>query len=114
MRRAALALLAVAPLAGCGGGGGSTHTTTVERSSKVEVVAPAADKAAAAGSFDVSALYRRESPGVVTVISGEGLGSGFVISGSGEIVTNAHVVTTGTGARIKRAGEVYVKFADGN
>jgi S1-C subfamily serine protease len=109
LRRAAL--LALCALAGCGG---SDHTTTVVRSSKVEVVAPAGKTAAADGRFDVSGLYQRESPGVVTVISGQGLGSGFVISGSGEILTNAHVVTTGTGARIKRAGDVYVKFADGN
>jgi 2-alkenal reductase len=121
MRRAAPALLVVGALAGCGGSG---HTTTVVRSSKVELVAPTADRAAAAGSFDVARLYQRESPGVVTVISldlggalgssGAGLGSGFVISGSGEVVTNAHVVTSGTGAHIKRAGQVYVKFADGN
>ena len=116
MRGAAPAVVALALLAGCGGGSG--HTTTVVRSSKVEVVAPAADKAAAAGSFDVAQLYQRESPGVVTVISlgtgSSGLGSGFVISGSGEIATNAHVVTTGTGTHIKRASQVYVKFADGN
>jgi S1-C subfamily serine protease len=111
LKRAAPLLLALAVLAGCGGGSG--NTTTVVRSSKVEVVAPAADKAGG-GGFDVARLYERESPGVVTVISGEGLGSGFVIAGSGEVLTNAHVVTTGTGARIKRAGEVYVKFADGN
>src|SRR3954447_8373084 len=111
MRRAALLTLLVG-VAGCGGGAG--HTTTVVRSSKVEVVAPGADKPVADGSFDVARLYERESPGVVTVISGEGLGSGFVISGGGEVLTNAHVVTTGTGARIKRSGEVYVKFADGN
>ena len=47
-------------------------------------------------------------------VEAPGSGSGFVISGAGEIVTNAHVVTTGTGARIKRASQVYVKFADGN
>jgi S1-C subfamily serine protease len=111
MRRAALLTMLVG-LAGCGGGSG--HTTTVVTSSKVEVVAPSADKAAADGRFDVARLYAREAPGVVTVISGEGLGSGFVISGSGEILTNAHVVTTGTGARIKRSSQVYVKFADGN
>jgi len=50
----------------------------------------------------------------VTVIAGQGLGSGFVISGGGEVATNAHVVTTGTGASIRRASHVYVKFADGN
>jgi S1-C subfamily serine protease len=121
MRHLALAAAGLLAFAGCGG---SSHTTTVVRSSKVEVVSPTADAAAAAGGgFDVARLYQRESPGVVTVISvdlsgpgssAEGLGSCFVISGSGEIVTNAHVVTSGTGARIRRAGQVYVKFADGN
>jgi S1-C subfamily serine protease len=39
-------------------------------------------------------------------------GSGFVVSGSGEIVTNAHVVTNGTAANLQRASQVYVKFPD--
>jgi S1-C subfamily serine protease len=118
MRRAGLAFAACAAIAGCGGQ--DQHTTTVVSSSKVEVLRPKAAPAAVAdGRFDVAALYEREAPGVVTVISiggqsGGGLGSGFVISGSGEVLTNAHVVTSGTGARIKRASEVYVRFADGN
>ena len=33
---------------------------------------------------------------------------------TGEIATNAHVVTTGEGGAIKRARAVYVEFADGN
>ena len=37
-----------------------------------------------------------------------------MLNGEGEIVTNAHVVTTGEGSAIKRAPEVYVEFADGN
>jgi S1-C subfamily serine protease len=118
MRRAGLAVAACAAIAGCGGQ--DQHTTTVVSSSKVEVLRPKAPSTAVAdGRFDVAALYEREAPGVVTVISiggpsGGGLGSGFVISGSGEVLTNAHVVTSGTGARIKRATEVYVRFADGN
>ena len=109
MRRTALAALVV--LAGCGGSG---NTTTVVRTSKVQVIQPSGDQAAGTSGFDVERLYEREAPGVVTVISGEGLGSGFVISGNGDILTNAHVVTTGTGSRIKPSGAVYVKLADGN
>src|SRR6185369_6392294 len=45
---------------------------------------------------------------------GTGLGSGFVVSDRGEIATNAHVVTTGEGAAIHEAGEVFVRFADRN
>jgi S1-C subfamily serine protease len=82
--------------------------------------------------FDAKAIYKSEAPGVVTVISlfgasggldslldeggegGGGVGSGFVLNGDGEIATNAHVVTTGEGAAIRRARQVYVEFADGN
>ncbi len=45
---------------------------------------------------------------------GEGVGSGFVLSEKGEIVTNAHVVTTGEGPDTRQASEVYVEFADRN
>ena len=44
-----------------------------------------------------------------------GLGSGFVLNGDGEIVTNAHVVTDGGGRRpAGRSTQVFVEFADGN
>jgi S1-C subfamily serine protease len=74
--------------------------------------------------FDPAAVFRNVGPGVVTVVSvfagrrplggaGEqaGLGSGFVIAKTGEVATNAHVVLDDS---LKRAGEVYVRFADGN
>jgi S1-C subfamily serine protease len=132
MTRALALLLALAALVvvGCGGGDddddnaadkGSPATTT-----RVEVIeSSAADE----GGFDPKAIYEAESPGVVTVISlfgsgglddllgeggGEGVGSGFVLNGEGEIATNAHVVTTGEGDALRRAREVYVAFADGN
>jgi 2-alkenal reductase len=110
MRRAGLAALtAAAALAatGCGGssGDGETRTTTT-------------------GRFDPQAIYRRDSPGVVTILSAfvrtdsargaAGLGSGFVISADGEIATNAHVVTDGSGASIRKAGKLFVRFGDGN
>jgi S1-C subfamily serine protease len=114
---AALAAL----VAGCGGG--VTKVKTVQTTTtKVEVVGPSSEGAAA--PFDAGAIYDRESPGVVTVIStglqesggssAAGLGSGFVISGDGQIATNAHVVTSGTGPDIHKAQQVYVRFADGN
>jgi S1-C subfamily serine protease len=47
--------------------------------------------------------------------AGSGLqGSGFVIARSGEIVTNAHVVTNDTAGVLHRASAVYVQFDDGN
>ncbi len=121
MRRTGLAaLVAAATLAatGCGGssGGGETITSTT----RVEVV-KGADPT---GRFDPQAIYRRDAPGVVTILSafarsgsaraGAGLGSGFVISADGEIATNAHVVTDGVGASIRKAGKLFVRFGDGN
>jgi S1-C subfamily serine protease len=126
-----VALLALV-VAGCGGGddndsgsrsegGGSSEAPT-----RVEVVEGLGE----AGGFDAKAIYESEAPGVVTVVSvfgsggldssavgggeGGGVGSGFVVSGEGEVATNAHVVTSGEGEAIRRARDVYVEFADGN
>ncbi|HEY4096495.1 MAG TPA: trypsin-like peptidase domain-containing protein [Baekduia sp.] len=132
---AAVLTLAVGAGAGCGrdapdGGGAdrdgattappATATQTVRRTTRVEVV----EHGGAGQDFDAEAIYRRESPGVVTILaisSGAGsddarggLGSGFVLDGDGEIATNAHVVTTGEGKAIKQAREVFVRFGDGN
>jgi S1-C subfamily serine protease len=131
MRRLAalLALLALLALAGCGGGeddnapapaGGDEGKT--ETPTRVEVIEDSG------GGFNPKAIYDREAPGVVTVISlfeggnldalgqqgGGGVGSGFVLNGEGEVATNAHVVTSGEGDDAQRAQEVYVEFADGN
>jgi len=117
--RPALAVLAAGVLlaSGCGGGATKTVQTTT---TKVEVVG---QSGAAIRGFDARSIYERDAPGVVTVISTglqsasgaeAGLGSGFVISGDGEIATNAHVVTSGAGAAIRKASTVYVRFGDGN
>jgi S1-C subfamily serine protease len=124
-------VLAALALAGCGGGSKDSGkgkdspavgATTVNRTTTVEVVR-GSDRG---GSFDPSAIYEREAPGVVTVFSvlpgdsgglgngGSGQGSGFVVNERGEIATNAHVVTEGEGRAIRKAREVYVAFADGN
>jgi 2-alkenal reductase len=121
---AVLAALVALVVAGCGGDDGGTRTVRTE-TTKVEVLQDAGGETRARGAFDPAAIYRRESPGVVTVISrglgtgqgqggGGGLGSGFVISGKGEIATNAHVVTSGEGAAIRKAEQVFVRFQDDN
>ena len=53
---------------------------------------------------DVAAIYRSASPGVVSVRTGGGSGTGFVIDRDGTLVTNAHVVGD--------AETVEVQFAD--
>jgi S1-C subfamily serine protease len=112
-------------LAGCGGDDNSSAPRTVE-TTKVKVV----EGTGADGNFDSAGIFRRLSNGVVTVVSlfgkaedlqailgGEGSagqGSGFVLDDRGYIATNAHVITEGMGKSIKKASEVYVRFADGN
>jgi S1-C subfamily serine protease len=126
--RRALALIAtglVLGLAACGGGGGdkSEGPRKVE-TTKVNVV----EHIGKNGSFAPGEIYRRLSPGVVTVISlfgggslldrgggGEGgQGSGFVLDGDGYVATNAHVVTAGRAPNTRKAKQVYVEFSDGN
>jgi S1-C subfamily serine protease len=112
--------------AGCGRSEQETRTVRSE-TTRVEVLQDAGGGGGGGErAFDPAGIYRREAPGVVTVIStglrggagqggdGQGLGSGFVISGKGEIATNAHVVTSGEGAAIRKAEQVYVRFQDDN
>ena len=113
-------------LGACGGGDSNSSETRTVETTKVKVVEDSGGK----GGFDASAIYRRLSNGVVTVISlfgktqdlesllggdgSAGQGSGFVIDDRGYIATNAHVITEGRGKSIKKAREVYVQFGDGN
>ena len=103
-------------LAGCGGDGeDSARVTTVTREAEPRVVVQAAEH-----GFDAAEVYREASPGVITIRSvfGEGSGSaegsGFVLDKSGKIVTNAHVVTDESGGSRKAAKEVFVEFPDRN
>jgi len=127
-RRALVVLVALAAapaaVAGCGfGGGGDEPARESRTTTRVEVIR-GLDKG---DGFDPQAIYKEEAPGVVTVVSlfgsesltdlqdsGGGVGSGFVLSGEGEIATNAHVVTTGEVPNLRAARKVFVEFADGN
>jgi S1-C subfamily serine protease len=114
VRRLAVVCVAAAGVAGCGSTGVRTRTVQTT-TTKIEVVKPPAD----AAGFDPEAIYRQDGPGVVEVLSlsgqGQGgVGSGFVLTGDGEIVTNAHVVTEGQDSDIREVDQVYVEFADGN
>lgn len=71
-------------------------------------VAPSADAAAVPageGLAVVPAVAARVEPGVVTILTGGGNGSGVVYAADGVIVTNEHVVRGNT--------TVQVAFADG-
>ncbi len=130
MRAALIALLGAAAGAGAALGigrasgvfGGST-TVVVHASAPGSIATPAVTVAAplvGSGSFVPARIFAERSPGVVTVFTftgGQGAqGSGFVVSGDGTILTNAHVITnageTSAGAVVKPAAQVYVEFPD--
>jgi S1-C subfamily serine protease len=120
-----LAALAAALIAaGCGGGGDTTITESSSSAGADQVVVAAGD-----GSFNPAQIYKDVSPGVVTIISvfdssgntilgqsgsSAGQGSGFVVDKDGDIVTNAHVVTSGGhlngGGAPQEAKQVFVEF----
>ncbi len=123
----AAALLVLVALAGCGGsGGGGGSTQAPSSAGTAKTPPPKVIVETAANGFDAAKVYREAAPGVVTIRSifdGGGLlgggpsaaeGSGFVLDTSGEIVTNAHVVTDDSSGERKPARAVFVEFSDRN
>jgi len=115
-RRALWATAALAlALAGCGGSDRNSASQPVSTSAEE---APQVIIEAAEHGFDAAKVYREASPGVVTIRSifggGAAEGSGFVLDTSGRVVTNAHVVTDGSGRARRPAEEVFVEFPDRN
>jgi 2-alkenal reductase len=96
---------------------------------RVVLTAPAEDDGAPAtaaakpllgNGFDPAEIYRRRSPGVVTIYSlfdrrpsqdedHAAQGSGFVVSPQGYVLTSAHVISNQAGTK---ADQVYVAFRD--
>nr|MDP9276778.1 trypsin-like peptidase domain-containing protein [Actinomycetota bacterium] len=110
--------------AACGSGG--NQTTSASGGATTAAAPPPQVVVQASGSqFNPVQVYKQAAPGVVTVLSvfggsgvlgqaAAGQGSGFVLNKDGEIVTNGHVVSQGTGSSLTKANQVYVEFADRN
>ena len=121
MRRVLVCVAVAGAIAGCGGGGGGADKTSSATTSTPPAASQTQTTQAGGGpTFDPQAIYKREAPGVVTLVAldaggggrqGEAVGSGFVVDSQGHIATNAHVITNDSGAK---ASEVFAQFADGN
>ncbi|MFL5931202.1 MAG: S1C family serine protease [Gaiellaceae bacterium] len=117
-----LVVLAGVALLGVGDEGDTVTLSTVEDDGAQ--AAPAV-KPQLGNDFDPAQIYRRRSPGVVTIYSlfderptsGDdqhaAQGSGFVVSREGYLLTSSHVISTaGENQPTKMAKRVYVAFRD--
>jgi putative serine protease PepD len=110
---AILALSACVALAVAFASGRDTASTPKTPKTPAAPARVSAPRAALSAGTDLQnafvAVYRKVSPSVVQIETSEGLGSGIVFDGKGDIVTNFHVVgssktftvTTSTGKQLK-------------
>jgi len=116
----ATAVLVVGSAAGWIAGDGGTRTVVVPLS-EVGPGEPAAAAPLLGNGFDPARIYASRSRGVVTIYSffangRRSQGSGFIVSDSGHVLTNSHVITSAQGGSVAReaASRLYVVFADGD
>ncbi|MFL5874167.1 MAG: S1C family serine protease [Solirubrobacterales bacterium] len=117
---AAVLLLCLLAFFGCGSendeSGGATSGEAAAEAGKAK---PEVAIETSSPGFDATRVYEEAAPGVVTIRSVFGAdkaaeGSGIVLDKSGEIVTNAHVVTEEAGDKREAAEQVYIEFPDRN
>src|SRR5437660_2578818 len=99
--RAAGALAVLATTAVVGGCGSGTHNTT--RAAAVGTAAQTSPARQLQQSF--TGIVKAVAPEVVQIQTDSGLGSGIVLDGRGDIVTNAHVVTGARSIAVTLASE---------
>jgi putative serine protease PepD len=103
-RRRALAVAGVATLAAAVGGGATLVAGSGSSSPASAIATTALPQAAArtpAASGTVGAVYAKAAPAVVSIKSGSGQGTGFLLNKGGDIVTNAHVVGTASTVQVQ-------------
>ena len=106
------------------GGGGQTVVVRTPASTTSTEAGQLASAPIPRSRFDPARIYARRAAGVVTIYSYFGdpddvnphaaQGSGFVVSRRGNVLTNAHVITTAPSATVQAAKTVYVEFEDGD
>lgn len=102
--RAGLAVLALGiALAGCG----AANTSSVASNTPIVSLSPAPAAGSLTPGTQAATLQQsyinvvnRVSPSVVEVETDQGLGSGIVFDGNGDIVTNNHVIAGGTNLQV--------------
>jgi putative serine protease PepD len=92
------AIVVAGALALSSSGGDDTKQASSTAATLPAVASPAAK--GGASSSRAGAIYASASPAVVSIRTGNGSGTGFLIDTSGTIVTNAHVVETANNVEV--------------
>jgi S1-C subfamily serine protease len=104
-RRSAIALVAAAAIGGSGVAVGAAAAAPAATSVTATSVTTASPSAAGDVRASYADVVRQVLPSVVLISTGEGLGSGVVLDGAGNIVTNAHVAGNATEFKVQVPGD---------